>query len=164
VYKRLIYQIAESNRIENRFGSENRIKSNRNFFARIGMLYRIAHAGLRSNLFRQDHPASCQSCGPVAVPVTKPFRDETDLARKPNSELPRKRYSTADAGLLCLRPAGGGGGTSGVDWPLHTRRRQCREHHITGFAVQYLIYLIKTVTRTVGKVAHTRLPRVGFLS
>ena len=28
----------ESNR-KNRFGSENRIKSNRNFFARIGMLY-----------------------------------------------------------------------------------------------------------------------------
>ena len=34
-----IYQIAESNRIEkNRFGSENRIESNRNIFARIGML------------------------------------------------------------------------------------------------------------------------------
>jgi len=33
VYKRQIYQIAESNRIEkNRFGSENRIDSNRNFF------------------------------------------------------------------------------------------------------------------------------------
>ena len=32
-----IYQIGESNR-KNRFGSENRIESNRNFFARIGML------------------------------------------------------------------------------------------------------------------------------
>ena len=33
MYKRQIYQIAESNRIEkNRFGSENRIESNRNFF------------------------------------------------------------------------------------------------------------------------------------
>jgi len=33
VYKRQIYQIAESNRIEkNRFDSENRIESNRNFF------------------------------------------------------------------------------------------------------------------------------------
>jgi len=33
VYKRQIYQIAESNRIEkNRFGRENRIESNRNFF------------------------------------------------------------------------------------------------------------------------------------
>jgi len=37
-YKRQIYQIAESNR-KNRFGSENQIESNRNFFARIGMLY-----------------------------------------------------------------------------------------------------------------------------
>ena len=37
MYKRQIYQIAESNRIEkNRFGSENRIET---FFARIGMLY-----------------------------------------------------------------------------------------------------------------------------
>jgi len=37
VYKRQIYQTAESNRIEkNRFGSENRIET---FFARIGMLY-----------------------------------------------------------------------------------------------------------------------------
>jgi len=44
VYKRQIYQIAESNRIEkkNRFDSENRIESNRNFFfARIGMLYNL---------------------------------------------------------------------------------------------------------------------------
>jgi len=32
----------ESNR-KNRFGSENRIESNRNFFARIGMLYRRDH-------------------------------------------------------------------------------------------------------------------------
>jgi len=33
VYKRQIYQIAESNRIKkNRFDSENRIESNRNFF------------------------------------------------------------------------------------------------------------------------------------
>ena len=33
MYKRQIYQTAESNRIEkNRFGSENRIESNRNFF------------------------------------------------------------------------------------------------------------------------------------
>jgi len=31
VYKRQIYQIAESNQ-KNRFGSENRIKSNQNFF------------------------------------------------------------------------------------------------------------------------------------
>jgi len=35
MYKRQIYQIAESNR-KNRFGSENRIET---FFARIGMLY-----------------------------------------------------------------------------------------------------------------------------
>jgi len=32
-----IYQIGKSNR-KNLFGSENRIESNRNFFARIGML------------------------------------------------------------------------------------------------------------------------------
>jgi len=38
VYKQQIYQIAESNQ-KNRFGSLNRIESNRNFFARIGMLY-----------------------------------------------------------------------------------------------------------------------------
>ena len=39
LYKRQICQIAESNLIEkNRFGSENLIESNRNFFARIGML------------------------------------------------------------------------------------------------------------------------------
>jgi len=39
MYKRQIYQIAESNRIEkNGFGSENRIELNRNFFAQIGML------------------------------------------------------------------------------------------------------------------------------
>ena len=37
MYKRQIYQIAESNR-KNRFGSENRIES-KLFFARIGMLY-----------------------------------------------------------------------------------------------------------------------------
>ena len=36
-----MYQIGESNLIErNRFGSENRIESNRNFLARIGMLYK----------------------------------------------------------------------------------------------------------------------------
>jgi len=41
VYTRQIYQIAESNGIEqNRFGSENRIES-KLFFARIGMLYCI---------------------------------------------------------------------------------------------------------------------------
>ena len=45
MYKRQIYQIAELNRIEkNRFGSENLIESNRNFFARIGMLYFTADA------------------------------------------------------------------------------------------------------------------------
>jgi len=38
VYKRQIYQIAESNRIE-KIDSVARIESNRNFFARIGMLY-----------------------------------------------------------------------------------------------------------------------------
>ena len=37
MYKRQIYQIAESNR-KNRFGSENRIET---FFARIGMLYQM---------------------------------------------------------------------------------------------------------------------------
>ena len=37
MYKRQIYQIAESNRIE-KIDSVARIESNRNFFARIGML------------------------------------------------------------------------------------------------------------------------------
>jgi len=49
VYKRQIYQIAESNR-KNRVGSENRIKT---FFARIGMLYSVAEGpGFKSQLRR----------------------------------------------------------------------------------------------------------------
>jgi len=45
VYKRQIYQIAESNRIEK---IDSRIESNRNFFARIGMLYCICGAGTKT--------------------------------------------------------------------------------------------------------------------
>ena len=51
MYKRQIYQIAESNRIEkNRFGSENRIESK--LFARIGMLYPVLVLPPRSAVVR----------------------------------------------------------------------------------------------------------------
>jgi len=101
-----------ANRVQskkNQFGSENRIESNRNFFARIGMLYVLQATTLRrcrATAAQSSRPSSPQST------VCRPLPLSTEL----HAVVPR--ITAYDADRLLLRQRSGAGdhrGSTGIE-------------------------------------------------